>query len=271
MILSYPDRKTAIATSRNEAYSVPISDNRLLCRVLGKFKMFVDSRDMSQMPSLIMDGIHEPRITELLCDTVKQGMVCCEIGAAFGYSALIMSEIVGPKGSVHAFEPNSTVFRLLKQNVAIEFSNRVSISQEAIGDTVGPVQIAMHRQRFAGATLNPAMKSSYGANCDLKDVQMTTLDERMLNRGVVPDFYMISCCGYEHQVLRGMQGCLREKRKVSAIVEAFPKFQADPKMFASELLDQGFIVHQVADEHLTPLTDPEQIVGKFRCWLLLSR
>jgi FkbM family methyltransferase len=272
MILHYPDRKIAIADSLREAHAVALGDNRLLCRVLGKFKMVLDSRDVSQGPYLAMDGIYDLNITELLCDTVKQGMVCCDVGASAGYHTLIMTACAGPTGFTHAFEPNPRQFTLLKANIEMaDFATRVALSQEAIGDSAGLGVLLMHRKRFGGATLSPAMQSSYGLNGDKTNVAITTLDDRLLSRGVEPDFYLISCCAYEAQVLRGMKGLLRNKRKVQVLIEAFPKFQADTRAFATELLDQGFSVRRVDGDHLTPIDDPDQLGRAFKTWLLLSR
>src|SRR5438105_4809173 len=103
MTLTAPSLKESAAIN---AKALLVSDNRVLCRALGHWKMYADARDISQMPYLAMDGIIEPHLIEHICDLVKPGMTCVDVGACYGFHALLMAELVGRPGAVHAFEPH---------------------------------------------------------------------------------------------------------------------------------------------------------------------
>src|ERR1700728_4292554 len=47
---------------------------------------------------------------------VKPGMTVVDIGANIGFYSVLFSKLVGEKGSVHAFEPDSTNFKHLVSN-----------------------------------------------------------------------------------------------------------------------------------------------------------
>ena len=104
-----------------------------LCRVLGRFKMFVDTNDIDLSTHLMLDGYWEMWVTEAMCRLVRPGMVVADIGANLGYFALLMAELVGPDGFVHAFEPNPHIARQLRQSLDINsFSGRHAVHQVAL-------------------------------------------------------------------------------------------------------------------------------------------
>ncbi len=272
MILHYQNKSEAIAASRAGAQQTPFSENRLLCRALGKFMVFADSRDISQTPYLSMDGIVNPHLTELLCEHVKPGMACVDVGAAFGYQTLLMADLVGPAGKVFAYEPNPRMFMLLKRTLELNnFSTRVTPYPDAVGDSSSLGELATHKQRFTGATLSVAAKASFGEG-GKENVQISTLDERLGSRGIDPDFYAIDTIGYEPQVWSGMQGLLKKKRHVTILMELTPKWYADAESLMESIFDQGFNVHRIVDgESARRWEEPNQFLNRHRSTLLLTR
>src|SRR5687767_10087364 len=53
----------------------------------------------------------------LLKQHVKPGSVVVDIGANIGFYATLLSEMVGPKGKVHCFEPDQKNFAYLREYV----------------------------------------------------------------------------------------------------------------------------------------------------------
>jgi hypothetical protein len=92
------------ATIRSLCHSAYLGDNTALCRVLGRYKMYVDSQDFGLSPHLMLDGYWEMWVTEALVSLVRPGMVVADIGANLGYYALLLADLVGDAGMVHAFE-----------------------------------------------------------------------------------------------------------------------------------------------------------------------
>ncbi len=99
-------------------------------------KFYVNPMDVGIVPHLLADGVYEPRTTEVFKCLLKPGMVVVDIGANFGYYALIAAQFVGSTGKIYACEPEPNNFRLLLNNIKINgFSN------------VAPLQIALSNRK----------------------------------------------------------------------------------------------------------------------------
>jgi hypothetical protein len=57
-------------------HHVYVGNDTVLCKVLTKYKMYVDTKDMGIAPHLIMDGYWESWVTRLLTKIVQPGFVC---------------------------------------------------------------------------------------------------------------------------------------------------------------------------------------------------
>src|SRR5438309_1518671 len=78
-----------VLESRVRALSgaVYLGEGQALCRVLGRYKMFVDTRDRGFGSHLLLDGYWEIWLTRFLARAVRPGMACLDIGANLGYYA----------------------------------------------------------------------------------------------------------------------------------------------------------------------------------------
>jgi FkbM family methyltransferase len=65
----------------------------------------------------IAQGCYEVDVTKVVQQAVTPGMNCLDLGANLGYFTVMMGNIVGPAGSVHAFEPFPSNYELLSRNV----------------------------------------------------------------------------------------------------------------------------------------------------------
>ena len=67
-------------------------------------------------------------LTEALSAVLTKGAVAVDIGANLGYFTLLMAELVGPAGAVHAFEPNPAIADRLARSCDIDgYSERVTV------------------------------------------------------------------------------------------------------------------------------------------------
>ena len=97
--------------------SVYMGDNIVLTRVLGRFKMLVDTSDLCNVSGLIADGHLDMGTTDYLDGLLNPGLTIVELGAGIGYYTLILAAGVGPTGRVHAIESNAKNFELLNKNL----------------------------------------------------------------------------------------------------------------------------------------------------------
>jgi FkbM family methyltransferase len=85
------------------------------------------------------DGwLYEPETTRFVLGYLRAGDTFIDIGANAGYYTLIGAAIVGPSGSVHAFEPNPQVVALLRESVHLNrFASWVRVNAVAVSANGG--------------------------------------------------------------------------------------------------------------------------------------
>lgn len=118
-LLRNGNRREIEAQIRDRTQTVPLPDGSVLCRVLGRFKMFTDAADAGIAPHLLLDGYWQYWVTEFLCRNVARGETAYDVGAIYGYWSLILAELVGPEGHVSALEANPWLHWLLRRNVQL--------------------------------------------------------------------------------------------------------------------------------------------------------
>jgi FkbM family methyltransferase len=223
--------------------TVYLGDETILCRVLGRYKMFVDSTDVGLSSHLMLDGYWEMWLTEVLANVVRPGMVAVDIGANLGYFTMLMADLVGPSGSVHAFEPNPAMAtRLIKSAEVNGFRPRVSLYCDPLGsENRRELFLKIPRAEPKNAHLTP--HASDGA----RPVRLRRLDSypALLDADVIK----IDVEGAEWDIWRGMAGLLERRDKpLTIFLEFNPIRYDDPAAFLDEIEAHGF---SLGDVHLT--------------------
>lgn len=111
------NRREVEALIRDRTHTVPLPDGSILCRVLGRFKMFVDAADAGIAPHLLLDGYWQYWVTEFISRNVARGEIAYDVGAIYGYYTLLFADLVGPDGRVVALEANPWLHGLLGRNI----------------------------------------------------------------------------------------------------------------------------------------------------------
>ncbi len=77
-------------------------------------------------------SIQEKSERLLVRNHVKQGMVVFDIGANVGYYTLLLSQLVGSTGQVYSFEPASSTFHKLQEQIGKNNCQNVQAFQYAM-------------------------------------------------------------------------------------------------------------------------------------------
>jgi FkbM family methyltransferase len=86
----------------------------------------------------LQQGTIEPFTTDLFKRVIKPGMVVCDIGSYLGFYALLAGQLVGPTGTVFAFEPDPRNFRYLMENIRTnDLSSVIVPICKAVSDRTG--------------------------------------------------------------------------------------------------------------------------------------
>ncbi len=86
-------------------------------------------------------GEYEKVLSRIASALIRQGDICIDVGANFGWYTTLMGLHCGPEGEVHAFEPVPLSYRELKKNHELSGSPYIYINELALGDRNGTVSI----------------------------------------------------------------------------------------------------------------------------------
>ena len=106
--------------------SLYLGENLALARILGRFKMFVDTSDLVACAGLLGDGFLELGVTNWIPSVLREGMTFVDIGAGCGYFALVAAAAVGPQGRVEAIEADPRKQTILQRNINVNGLGRES-------------------------------------------------------------------------------------------------------------------------------------------------
>jgi FkbM family methyltransferase len=213
-----------------------------LCRVLGRYKMFVDPADYDLSNHLMLDGYWEMWVTEAIPRFVRPGMTTIDVGANLGYYTLLLADLVGPAGAVHAFEPNSPVTERLRRTILLNgFDDRVHVHGCALSDQdKGQVNLVAPRGRPAAAYVLETPAEGAGSTA-------LRVEARRLDGFRLPsvDFIKIDAEASEERIWAGMTGLLERSGAMTVFLEfATPRY-ASPAAFLGRLLHYGFSLARV--------------------------
>lgn len=221
--------------------NIYLGNNRLLTSLHTGHKIFVDTRDVGIAPHLMWEGRWEPWIDHHVLDAVRPGMTVCDVGASFGYYTLLLAEQIGPTGQLHAFEPNPTVARLLKQSVMVNgFDQRVRVHCFALGKEEGELTLHVDEASVGGSFLE-ALEAIDGF--EPLRVPVRRLDQ-VLKGGEPVHFLKVDVEGFEDAMMQGagallehpdLRGALMEFRRLSDAISDLPRYVA-------QLLARGMTV-----------------------------
>lgn len=250
------DRSAIEAYCRKHTQQAYLGDHTALCRVLGQFLMYVDTRDLSLAPHLLMNGYWEMWVTQAIVDYVKPGMRCIDVGANFGYFTLLLAELVGEKGEVVGYEPQRAVRELLQASLVVSGMPWATSVGYACSDETKVVKLRRFANLFGSACLihEPVACDENGVPLpgEHEVVAAHRLDEDYL-RSV--DFVKIDVQGHEMQVLAGMREMIARSPKIAIAMEFTPSEHEHPRFALETIREMGLTIKTIGtDGQVRPIT-----------------
>lgn len=222
-----------------------LEQHTALCKVLTRFKMYVDTRDRGIVPHLIMDGFWETWLSQYLAKIVNPGDVCLDIGANLGYFSILMSALAGDKGKTIAFEPNPRVAELLRGTGGIN-SPGFSVAELALADKPGKMTFHIPEANYGDASLLERSDRKQIKKTDI-EVEVITLDQFLQNQNIDKvDVIKMDVEGAEPLVFKGMSQTIAKNKNLQIIIEYSPYLYDNPREF-TEYLFSEFTVKRIKD------------------------
>ncbi len=247
-VLSEP-RDQAEAEIRALCQTAYLGDHEALCRVLGRYKMYVDTRDVGIASHLMLEGYWEMWITSAMMRMVRRGSVVADIGANLGYFTLLLADLTGAEGRVLAFEPQPNLARLLRKSIDVNgYTGFTDLHAMALGSVAGNAAIeASIDQPGGGRTVTDGMAEG-AARVPLGrfDTIPCALDVEFIKMDVE---------GFEPEVWKGMTARLaRRDLPLTIFMEFTVGRLPDPAGFLDDILSHGFSLAIVSHyEGLVPI------------------
>ena len=195
----------------------------------------------------ILRGRFELNELDFVRRNVGPGQHVLDVGAHIGLFAIHMAALVGPAGTVHAFEPfdeNAECLELaVREN---RFGDRVIVERRAVGRESGSSSLvfAPHSLNTGGAFLSRAGAPVPGGH-EVRSVSTVALDDHRLTRPVA--FMKLDVEGAEPLVVSGATRLLREDRPL--VLSELHPLQLErvsavtPAAFVDQLKALGYRCH----------------------------
>jgi FkbM family methyltransferase len=146
-----------------------------------------------------------------LHSAIKSGQTVLDIGAHMGAFTYFMQQIVGKTGSVHAFEPQSALYKQLQINKQLLQWNNVTINHLALSDSKGSATLNIPSCKgevdTEGASLLTHRQNELYKT---ENVTIETIDSYCEQNSLTPAFIKIDVEGNELKVLQGGIGTIKK-------------------------------------------------------------
>jgi FkbM family methyltransferase len=155
-------------------------------------------------------GEYEKALTEIVKSLLRDGDVCLDVGANFGWYSTLFQKYCGNTGEVHAFEPVPPTFKELEQNYKLmENPSKVFINNLALGEKEDELTINL----FEGLSTGHASMSNQGRDDAISyKCKVVTLDSYLEERRVGDvNFVKVDIEGAEMMFLKGAEKLFAQK------------------------------------------------------------
>jgi FkbM family methyltransferase len=192
----------------------PLPPNTVDLRTLhGSF--WFDGTDEKVVPWIRRHATWEADVVRFLEHTVQPGWTAVDVGANVGFHTVVLSQLVGPGGAVHAFEPLPETVELLRANLWRHRCANTTVHAVAASDHAGEVHLQPDPEGASGAQL---ADSGIAATA-------VTLDDA-LPPGPI-DLLKVDVEGTEPLVFRGAAATIAKSPHLVAVVEFRDEVHAD--------------------------------------------
>jgi FkbM family methyltransferase len=269
-------RPPAPPPARPGAY---LGGHRYLATTAHGHKMYLDTRDVTLAPHVILGGQWEPNVTARVLACLRPGMRAVEVGCNQGWYTLLIADRVGPDGRVIAFEANPDLVKLVIDSASINgYPWRVAVHNLAVSDSTGEAAFHVRERHLGNSSLAPCPQAGLDHLHDaVREVRVRTvaLDDFLAGDDRRIDFFRIDAEGSEPAVFRGMGRLLRENDRIMIVMEYSPHQMThaghDPAAALAFLAGLGFHFHRIDDAGGLAPVSADALRGIDHCELLLTR
>jgi FkbM family methyltransferase len=243
-------------------FAVRFSDKDLAYIPMHGFELAVDALDFSVSQPLA-SGSYEPHLRAFYESRLKPGMTFVDVGANIGLYSMLAAQLVGDRGRVISFEPNSENCRLILLSIIKNRFVNVSLFPLALSDMMGYTFFSTFLGSNGG--MLPSDESVLNdPNCTV--VPTMRMDDFIHER---VDIIKIDVEGAEGLVVRGAQKLIEQHRPLVTSefsMEMLPRVSRMPGLdylnYFKEHVYDAFVIERGSGE-LVAIQSPEAFLDSY--------
>jgi FkbM family methyltransferase len=236
---------------------LPKSRGRVVAQIHGS-RMTLDLDDYVQRK--IWYGCFEPAQVRVASRMIRAGDTVIDVGANVGFYTLLFARLVGPSGTVHAFEP--VMGDALERNVELNGYSNVTIHRVAVGANAGHVTLGNPLLRVSSGSWQRS--SSEGA----REVSQVALDQFVQEQVA---FLKVDVEGMEPDVVAGLSSSLANRRVDALMIEIAGELLHEPSPIVKPLLAAGYRVRRIGEfGRLHPMGRPGRLTRLVGLYYILA-
>lgn len=201
---------------------------------------------VSRLGLQLTTGRHyEPKMVEVLRKYLQPGSVFIDLGAHEAYFSVIASQIVGPRGTVIAVEPQSRLQSVIQANLTLNACYNVRVVRAVVSSQTGIVRLQLTSELNNGGS---SLFRSTRYPVPTEEVQSLTLAEFLSRTGIERcDLMKVDIEGAEHDVFMTATDILRSGAIRNIALEIHNSILEDRGLSGNELhlgiLKCGYRLH----------------------------
>ena len=263
----------------NSRDSMYLGNNRALTATIWGHMVFVDTRDISVTPHILIKGFWEMWITRVFMDSLQKGMTVVDIGANIGYYSLIAASMIGEQGRVFAFEANPDIFEILFRNIEINsYLNKTTLINKAVFDKTGSLNFHNYKLHHGGSSVCKITEESqkeFRDEVEVIEVEAVSLDDYFSDKDIKVDLIKIDAEGSEARIFKGMEKIVKDNPQLTIICEFTPSMVQslgdDPGTFLEEIESCGFTLKKISQNSKAVNVSADELLNTAHSDLYLER
>ena len=272
-----PVPETNVTAGTPTRSAVYLGNHLALTKTVFGHKIYVDTRDYSLAPHILMDGYWEMWITNVFRSAIRPGMKVVDIGANIGWYSLLAADLVGASGHLTAFEANPAMADIAYRNLMVNgFQERARVEAKAVYSENTQLELKIYdRYKGSSSLFETAERAAqFGDSITMHSVDAVTLDSFFPAESRV-DFLKIDAEGAEPYILKGASRLLAENPGIQIMMEFAPSLIINAygsiDTLCGEISKLGFSIWRIAHDSTLVKSSADDLARVAHCDVILKR
>lgn len=194
---------------KKDIHTLHLSSNSTILELNDGRKYYWNPKDRTSLIGLGLKGTNQKEEIVQMKKIIKPGDIVLDIGANFGFHAILFSQFVGKKGRVHSFEPIKKMCADIKSHLKLNMvDNNIFVNNVGLGSKIEKLKIFYYPELGTGLA---SLKKYWIGKPVEETISLITLDSYIKKRGIKKiDFIKCNVEGSEFIVFQGAKETLKK-------------------------------------------------------------